>query len=191
MTISSLATLLAVTVYFDLPNRREPLPEAPLPEKLTLQAPPLVIQARPQSDEDTATRFMEAVALSHVAPLLPQTEVDRAAEPPPPPAVQVYARAPTHNHAKPAPANAVAAVVPLPPTRAATPPPQPSPRVGEARPFDPPLPVGPAPAARPQPQERRASRFQTVGDFAEKTKDSVVDGLESVGRSLQSLLPKR
>ena len=193
MVAASLATFLATAVWFDLPHRTEGAEPPPAAEKLSLQAEPLPIRMFRPSEEHEASAFMEAVALSHLAPLLPQGEVDRAAAEPPP-AVQVLARSPSHDKAKLAVvAAAVPQPAPRPVARAVAPAPATVPQVTTVAAVAPILaapadlrPPGQIPAVRPVSH----SRFDVpvVGDLARSARTTVTDGIDSLGRGVRSLV---
>jgi hypothetical protein len=185
MTVACLATFLGTAVIFDLPHRWNTPEAAPAaPEKLSLQAEPLPIHMFRPSEEHEASTFMEAVALSHVAPLRPQGEVDRAAADPPP-AVQVLARSPSREKPRPL----AAAQVPLP---------QPAPRPAVKVAVVPPAAAQPAapegelrpPAQIPVARSPERHRFDVpgIGDMARSARSTVSDGIDSLGRSVSSLI---
>lgn len=198
MAIASLATLLATTLYFDLPHRLRVAvpPVTPVPEKLVVQAQPLPVQ-RSSADAD-ATRFMEAVALSHVAPLLPQSRIDesvadpgpsavRAIEPSPPPAVQVLARAPARDRPKPAAPPPVHTAQPM--ARPATS--QTSGLTPLQVPGAEPRPPGVIPV-NGRPADRRGLHVPVVSDVANMAGSAITSGVDSIGRGIDwILLPHR
>jgi hypothetical protein len=195
MTVAALATFLGTALVFDLPHRWNPA-DVPTPsEKVSLQAEPLPIRMFRPSEEHETSSFMEAVALSHLAPLRPQGEVDRAATTPPP-AVQVLARSPSHgDKPKPAVMAAVPQPAPRPAALTATPSasasPSGQPQLASAPAIGPPGTAEPRPPAQiPPARSVSHSRFEVpvVGDLARTARSTVSDGLDSLGRGVRSLV---
>ena len=186
VTAASLATFLATSLWYDLPHRGAAPPQIPQAEKLSVQAPPLSLRIHEPTAEDEASRFMEAVALSHVAPLLPEGEINRASvDTAPPPAVQqVQAHAPLQ---KP---KLVAAAVPLPPRqpalRVAAAPATAQPASTAMSGLRPPVDIPTATASSPE----RGLRIPVVSDLAHSTQKTVSDGIDSLSRGVGSLLRK-
>jgi hypothetical protein len=187
MVVASLATFLGTAVWFDLPGRLHAY-ESPPAEKLTLQAEPLPIRMFQPTDDHQTSAFMEAVALSHVAPLRPQSEVDRAALNPPA-AVQVMARMPGHEKPR------VAASVPVPAPRppeikmASLPsgPLAPAPHAQVQPSLRPPAPI-PAAGLRVAAPERHDFMPTTVREAANSARVAVTGSLDSLGRGIDALI---
>jgi hypothetical protein len=188
MAVASLATFLGTALWFDLPHRLEDA-TPPVPEKVTLQAEPLPIRMFQPSEDHETSAFMEAVALSHVAPLRPQNEVDRVALDPPP-AVQVMARGPAREKAK----LAASGTVPQPPPRPATMKMVALPAAGALTVTPPsggslrPPALIPSLAVQQTPAERHGFGVPSVRETANSARVAVTGSLDSLGRSFDALI---
>ena len=184
MTAASLATFLATAVWYDLPHHSGAPAQLRQPEKLSLQAPPLSLRIREPSAEDEASRFMEAVALSQVAPLRPEGDIDS----PPVELTTPLAVQQAQAHAPQQKPRLVVAAVPLPPR-------QPAPRVIPASVTPQAVPATPSglrppadiPKASTQPSEH-SGRPSVVSNLARSTQKTLSDGLDGLSRSVGSLL---